>query len=474
MKYLFKKFNSFLDLSGVCLSMLFRPSIRSRLIFLIIGFVLMMTYNLYSHFNNVKKLRNDQIEILTEDAYKVFFISSLEIADYNDLVDKLEKKDLFNKYKSSIIKGAFIHKKNLFIDILTPDKKNDSDDSPIKILYRLFGMSKFADSFYDTNNTDDFEINIKKDYFDHNGIKINKSEQKIRLDKCQEDIRFFLASIRINSSNKKRIYDAQERKILDLSPVHNTKEINPFFSEVEIVIPINIINFLINIKELNKNQIRDALIETDDNNLLKVQKEYLEPPEDLSKMDNLMPRYIPLFCKEFIYKKNKNINRFFIPQLEYQNELMKFLKELQYLGNYLFSFEKLSIIEYKINKLNSDIYKAQINFFIVDIIIGIVFPFMISFFAFIYLKKEMAFMQFFKNNLKTILGIFYFFPLCIMFVIKFIMYICFFNLNIVDHLVYPILISFIFVSIIFWRVNRWCFKEYLTDSLSLYAIFKGK
>jgi len=483
---LYGKVKSFFELSNVYLRMLFRPSIRFRLIFLILCFIGMISYNIYSHFEHVIRINNEQNEILKENAFKVFFISSLEKDNYHELIQELKIKlnSLKENFQDCFLFDIFIYKKNLYINILKGSSDIMTKSDSLKLLYKLFGLEEFVDLFnksnINQNNTNSKFKNINKIYYDYNGKDINKKIKKYRISQFKRDSNFFLSNLISYYDNyeKKDIYIEYLEYIKDIQPIHNNKDINIYFSGVELIIPkifLNLyINLFKNIKKLSVNQMRNEFSNDNASKSIQVKKKYTNLVEDINVFNSLFPRYTPLYFKNFITLQQGNIYEFYVPKLYYNQELLSYIKELHNRGYYLFSYEKLNTIEYKVNKNTREFKEAQKHFFIIDMIISIIFPFMISFFTFIYLKKEMAFMQFFKNNLKTILWIFYLLPLMIMFFTKFILYLIVFKCTFVFHIIVPLILSSFIVMIIFWFINRWCFKEFLDNDILLYAIFKGK
>jgi hypothetical protein len=111
---------------------------------------------------------------------------------------------------------------------------------------------------------------------------------------------------------------------------------------------------------------------------------------------------------------------------------------------------------------------------------GIAFPFMISLFAFIHLKTEIAFLFMFKNRIRELLFIFWLLPVFLMLVIKAGVF-TFHSLSLVSkdllfsvHIVFPLIITFLIASTAFYPINRWCFSQFTGQKLNLYALHKGR
>ena len=128
--------------------------------------------------------------------------------------------------------------------------------------------------------------------------------------------------------------------------------------------------------------------------------------------------------------------------------------------------------------LNDDIQTNHIHFYLTDVSMGIAFPFMISLFAFIHLKTEIAFLLMYKNRVREILFIFWLLPLSLMLMVKSGILTGYF-LSLHDSggglaLLLPLLASFVAVAAGFYPINKWCFNQFAGDTLNLYALHKGR
>ena len=159
---------------------------------------------------------------------------------------------------------------------------------------------------------------------------------------------------------------------------------------------------------------------------------------------------------------------------------MTFIDQLHFKGHYLFSYEKLHIIKDKIKKLNDDIRMNHIYFYLTDLSMGVVFPFIMSLFAFIHLKTEISFLLMSKNRIKEILFIFWILPVLLMLFIKsgvisvYWLYLYKMDVGVNFYLVYPLLIAFFAAAAAFYQINRWCFIQFTGGNLNLYELHKGR
>ena len=159
---------------------------------------------------------------------------------------------------------------------------------------------------------------------------------------------------------------------------------------------------------------------------------------------------------------------------------MDFIDQIHFKGHYLFSYEKSHIIKDKVKKTNDDIRMNHIYFYLTDLSMGIVFPFMMSLFAFIHLKTEIAFLLMSKNRIREILFIFWLLPVLLMFFIKFGVisaywfYLSSRDIGIHFYLILPLLVTFLVTASIFYPVNKWCFIQFTGNNLKLYELHKGR
>jgi len=459
----------------ICQKMLFRRSIRYRLIWLIVGFLSIIGFNIYQHFEKINTINKKTVELLNNDAFKFFFIFSLEKKDYYAL-----NKKLSNSFPDhiTVLSDIFIYKKNLYLDLI-PIKENTKRQKALHHMYSMFSIKDYVNQFYSIDSGNKRDAFIHKSYIDYNGKMIATERLEKRKGKMNDTIRFFTDTLSEKLGREQKAALAKKQSVFfDSIRIQHKGNINPFLSKIEMIIPFNIFYILGNISNQPLNIISNALTPISEDQY-KIKKKYvhvLPENEYLYKMafDSLRPKYSAIFIKHFIYRNTDYINTFFLPTLSYKNDIMNFLRELQFKGNYLFSFEKLHVIKHNVDTINSEITHAQLSFSIIDFFMSLIFSFMMSFFSFIYLKKEISFILFYKNRIRQIIHIFYISPILLILIIKLLLYLYFFKFVFVNHVVFSLISSYIIVITLFWFINQWCFKEFISDQLNLYSIYKGK
>ncbi|MBU0988398.1 MAG: hypothetical protein KKH68_14205, partial [Proteobacteria bacterium] len=249
------------------------------------------------------------------------------------------------------------------------------------------------------------------------------------------------------------------------------------------IIPINLLHIFTNIKYDNTTDIMDlaesVLVEKD--SILKTEKVYLRVPEvyqnKVMYVDiDAYPRYVPLYIPDLL---KPQWNWLMFQNINIKTAFMDYINHLHFQGHYLFSYEKSHILKDSVNKVNDDIRSNHIHFYLTDLSMGIAFPFMISLFAFIHLKTEIAFLLMFKNRIREILFIFWLLPVSLMLVIKggiltaYLLYLTISGFGLTIHIALPLALTIFSAALIFYPINRWCFSPFTGDILNLHAIHKG-
>jgi len=163
-----------------------------------------------------------------------------------------------------------------------------------------------------------------------------------------------------------------------------------------------------------------------------------------------------------------------------KSEFTDYLEQLQFMGSYLFSYEKLKILKEKVRIINDDIRANHMRFYMTDLAMSIAFPFMMSLFAFIHLKTELAFLLMFKNRIRELLFIFWMLPVTLMFFVKAGILAGYFllmgreGMSMIHGIYLPLALCFIIASIVFYPMNRWCFNQLIGDNINLYSLHKGR
>ncbi len=217
---------------------------------------------------------------------------------------------------------------------------------------------------------------------------------------------------------------------------------------------------------------------------LEIEKAYLKMPARyhatmLYGDIDLYPRYTPLYVPTLL---TLHWHPMLYEDIALNTAFMEKLDRLHFKGNYLFSYEKTFSVKERVKKINADIFENHIDFYMTDLSMGIVFPFMISLFAFIHLKTELAFLLMFKNRIRELLVVFWMLPLGLILLVKGGLV----GLTLAHQLssglaspaagvmLLPMAVSFILAALVFFPINRWCFSQFTGAQLSLSVLHKGR
>jgi len=488
LKMLFSE--DFRKLLVVCLKMLFRKSTRKRFVCLVIAFVFMTGFNTYSYVKKFHKTETLKKEVLDEKAFKVFFV---RMRTQNNLLRFLA--GYYNKFQSlgaDIVKQAFVYQNNLFIHIFSPPEISHMDTPREKeamdVLYSVYHIQNFVDNFYVTGSDDDYQIRVKNNYIDHNGAGLDDAVIASRHSSLRFDLIDIADMIREGVWDKRMdVYNAIRTSMItnmERIPLNAHHMPNPYLSRVEFIIPMNLLHIWTNIKYDNTTDLIDLSesVTCEKDATIKTDKAYLATPQiykdNVAYTDiDAYPRYIPFYVPDVL-----------TPQwhwLLYQNihintDFMEYLDQLHFKGYYLFSYEKSHILKDMVKKINDDIRSNHVHFYLTDLSMGIAFPFMISLFAFIHLKTEIAFLFMFKNKIRELLFIFWLLPVLMMLLIKggilaaYLLYLHFGGFGITAYIAWPLALTLLSAAAAFYPINQWCFSPFTSDSLNLHALHKGR
>jgi len=472
-----------LEFAYAFLKMVFKGSAKWKFLVLMLGFLSIMIINYSNHIQKYQNVREEKRKILEEDAFKIFFVySTLSHKDFQRLIFDI-KSGKHIGFKPVYVTSSFIFQKNLFIDLLPEDQVQ----APLAVLYNLFKINPHINQFLISENDISGEyITLRPMYINYNGEGLSTKKQQNRLKKVKKEyIEEYFADEIANiyfkdSENKFNAFNEHREKLLNqmIRIERKEKGVNPYVSMVELIIPKNILNILVNLSQMTSTtSIRNAITYTNPDSSITIKKNLMlvlnkEKNKHAEKLayDYFLPRFVPVYQDNFIAIEK----HWLYESLRPNESFINYLKNLHSSGYYLFSYEKLNILSSMINRINSDIKFMQIYFILVDILLGNIFAFTISFFSFIYLKREIAFLLFHKNKTRLILWFFYLFPLFLMICIKFGMYYKAVFIGKFDIFLFrTITISTIVVMFTFWIMNRLCFAEFQTNKLRLYSIFKS-
>ncbi len=488
LKMIFKQ--DFWKLLVVCLKMLFRKSTRKRFLCLVAAFLFTLGFNTHSYIRKFQASEISKHQVLAEKAFKVFFLRFRSDSDYLRFA-KQQVPDLA-RLDATLLKKAFIYQNNLMIHFfatLPPDAvRTDPDIQGIGLLYDLFNLETAAANFFVENDPGPYTFKVRNNYIDHNGRDLGLDIILARHTALKGDLADAADLIRGNLTGKRlaifndltwRINNNILRVVPPESPA-----VNPFFSRVALVVPLNLFHIFNNLANDNTTDIIDYAesISAGENATLEIEKTYLQIPEGYwsaamySDID-LYPRYMPLYVPNLITAR---WHWMLYEDITLNSAFMDKLDRLHFKGNYLFSYEKtLSILE-RVKKINADILSNHIDFYMTDFSMGIVFPFMISLFAFIHLKTELAFLLMFKNRVRELLVVFWLLPLGLMLSVKvglvgvYLTHQFSSNPAAAGAMILPLAASFITIAIVFFPINRWCFSQFTGEQLNLSSLHKGR
>lgn len=482
--------NDFHKLLVVCLKMLFRKSTRKRFVCLVIAFLVMMGFNTFSY---VKKFHQAEIlkkEILNQKAFKVFFVRMRSQNSFGRFLAGPYRK--LQHLGAQIVKQAFIYQNNLFIHFFAPSAASHPDDSgskdAINLLYSVYHIQSFVDDFFVKERTDDYTIKVRNNYFDHNGTALNQAVIASRHNTLRFDLIDLADMIRENVWDKRLdVYNSIKKSIIDnikripLNPNHIP---NPYLSRVESIIPLNFLHILTNIKYDNTTDIIDLAesVSYEKDATIKTDKAHLAIPQVYQ--DSVMyqdidayPRYVPFYVPQVLEPR---WNWLMYQNIDIKTDFMDYINQLHSQGYYLYSYEKSHILKDRVKKINDDIRSNYINFYLTDLSMGIAFPFMISLFAFIHLKTEIAFLFMFKNRIRELLFIFWLLPVSLMLFVKggilaaYLLYLIFGDPGASAYIALPLAITLLSAVAAFYPINKWCFNPFTGSTLNLHALHKGR
>ncbi len=474
----------------VCLKMLFRKSTRKRFVCLVIAFLFMMGFNTRSYVKKFHTAETLKKQVLDEKAFKVFYLRMRTRNNFARFFN--QHYNALRQFGAAMIKKAFIYQNNLFIHFLAPsagkDHQQDQGQKAMELLYSLFNIEKFAADFYVDAGSDGHQISVRDNYVDHNGAGLSKDIIAARHATLKFDLIDIADMIREKIWDKRTdVYNAIKKIIIT-----NIKRIspdaayapNPYLSRVELIVPMNYLHILTNIKYDNTTDVVDLAesVSYQDDGTLKTDKAYLAVPETYK--DAVMyqdidayPRYIPLYIPDVM---RSQWSWLLFQNIAIKTDFMDYIDRLHFQGHYLFSYEKSHILKDKVTTINNDIRSNHIQFYLTDLSMGIAFPFMMSLFAFIHLKTEIAFLLMFKNKIRELLFIFWLLPVFLMLFVKggilasYWLYLWWGGLEVTYYIILPLSITFILAAAVFYPINKWCFSPFTGDNLNLHALHKGR
>ena len=480
----------FWKLLAVCLKMLFRKTTRKRFLCLVAAFLFIMGFNTHSYIKKFQDAEIRKLQTLEEKAFDVFFLRFRTKSDY--LKFRRYQVPELARLEAVPLNMAFIYQNNLFIEYHAdqPPAAGPADVAGLALLYGLFDLKTAAADFKMTSDPADYTVRVRNHYIDHNGGDLDLDIVLARHTALKGDLADAADLIRGNLSGKRlAVFNDLTWRIANtisrVTPVTG-QAVNPFFSRVALIIPLNLFHIFTNMaKDVTMDIIDYAeTVRAAAGATLEVEAAYLQVPDtytgNLLYGDiDLYPRYVPVYAPRLLSPRwhwmlyeDISLNQAFLEKLD----------RLHFKGNYLFSYEKTLSLKERVKKINADILDNHVDFYMTDLSMGIVFPFMISLFAFIHLKTELAFLLMFKNRIRELLLVFWILPLGLILFVKS----CLAGFYLVYHfdaalttaaagvMLLPMMVAFIFSAILFFPINRWCFSQFTGEQLNLSVLHKGR
>lgn len=475
-------------LQVVCLKMLFRKSTRKRFVCLVVTFLFLMGFNTYSYVLTFSKTESLKKEVLDEKAFKFFFIRQRTPADFEKFL--AGSRQQLRKLGAELVEKAFIYQNNLYIHFLAPaelrSESGAGENGAILLLYGVFNMAQAAGDFYAEGSGNGELTRVKGVYIDYNGIHLNKEIIQSRHTALKGDFTDIADMMLADVGDKRRaVINSLKQRIADnlkRAQENENSEPNLYLSRVESVVPMNYLHILEHLKQDNTTDVIDLLdsVKSYPDSTIETERTYLDIPENykgkaLYADIDIYPRYVPLYIPGLL---RSQWNWLLYKNIHINDDFMNYINSMHFKGHYLFSYEKSHIIRDRVRNINDDIRSNNIRFYLTDLSMGIAFPFMISLFAFIHLKSEIAFLLMYKNRIREILLIFWMLPLILMLLVKCCVPAGFYlfagSKGAPACMILPLFVTFLAAAAVFYPVNRWCFSQFTGDTLNLYALHKGR
>ncbi len=475
-------------LQVVCLKMLFRKATRKRFVCLVVTFLFLMGFNTYSYVMTFIKTESLKKEVLDEKAFKFFFIRQRTPDDFEKFL--AGNRQQLHKLGAEIVGKAFIYQNNLYIHFLAPSELMPDhaagENDAILLLYGIFNMAQAAGDFYVEGSGAGDRTRVKGMYIDYNGIRLEKEIIQSRRTALKRDLTDIADMMLADVGDKRRdVINSLKQRITDnLKRAQGNEKSGPnlYLSRVESVVPMNYLHILEHLKQDNTTDVIDLLdsVKCYPDSTIETDKTYLNVPESylgkaLYADIDIYPRYIPLYIPDLLMPQ---WNWLLYQNIHLNDDFMNYINSMHFKGHYLFSYEKSHIIRDRVRNINDDIRSNHLRFYLTDLSMGIAFPFMISLFAFIHLKTEIAFLLMYKNRIREILLIFWMLPVSLMLLIKCGVpagfYLFMGTKGAPADMILQLFVTFLAAAAGFYPINRWCFSQFTGDTLNLYALHKGR
>ena len=363
--------------------MLFRPSIRWHLGFLVLAFLTIMGYNVFSHFEAFKAIRLSQQEIRNEAGFKLFFLYTLEKSQINAFNEELE--DTVKGYGGEFVNDAFIYRQNLYINV-----DEYSEERGLKALYRMFGMEDYVRGYAvpgKKRNT----VDVKAEYMDYSagaeGLSQKAAKSIFRRSEVKRralSMDLYDFSSNIPYSRSSLAFEAKVDEIVECLDRHaGNSEMKWYLSRVNLIVPMQILTLLTHAKHATDEILEDAIVVDCDGatHAITARARYLNLESQLKDIERIalnsfVPRYSAMFVDKFVDVKHENL----YVLLSYKSKVVEDIERWKAEGHGLLSYEKLHYILHTVERLNREMKRIQGYHVSIDVLIGVVFPFMVSLF----------------------------------------------------------------------------------------------
>gem|GEM_PF-659106 len=480
----------FRKLLVVCLKMLFRKSTRQRFLCLVAAFLFIMGFNTHSYLKKFQDAEIRKLQTLEEKAFNVFFLRFRTKNDYLRFHQR-QAPELV-RLDAVPLNMAFLYQNNLFIQYQgdLPPAPAPVDLQGLALLYKLFDLNSAAADFRLAADPADYSVRVRNRYIDHNGRDLDLDIVLARHNALKGDLADAADLIRGNLSGKRlAVFNDLTWRIannISRDDPEIDRTVNPFFSRVALIVPLNLFHIFANMAKDVTMDIVDYAesIQAAAGATLSVEATYLQIPDGYTDTlfygdIDLYPRYVPVYTPRLLTAR---WHWMLYEDIALNAAFLEKLDRLHFKGNYLFSYEKTLSLKERVRKINADIFDNHVDFYMTDLSMGIVFPFMISLFAFIHLKTELAFLLMFKNRIRELLLVFWVLPLGLILLVKtglagfYLLH--HFNGALTTAaagvMLLPMTVAFIFTAIVFYPINRWCFSQFTGEQLNLSVLHKGR
>jgi hypothetical protein len=313
-----------------------------------------------------------------------------------------------------------------------------------------------------------------------------EGESEAVLERLRLDLQDITDQLRGDLSGRRLMIanDTRQRLVrtLGTGDLGRQRRLSPFFSRIASVVPMEILDLWSHWCSDRTTDIVDwhNSLQIDPDGTMTIPAGYLAPrPLDTRRPAfwqlDIYPRYIPLWLPEIVTVRRGPL---MAASLRLQDDAVAFLKQAHTDGHYLLSFEKLHVLESQVSHLNNDRRVRQVAFIALDLVMSVVFAFMMSLFAFVHLKTELAFLLMFRNAIGSILRTFWLLPIVLTASVK-IGALAAYALSGLPPppggmaaIGIPMALTLGAAAVLCWPLNRWCFRQLTSNRIELYRLHR--